>query len=164
MIQTLLKLFVKNKINKTNSFCLFSLQARLGKYCVFNKYLSIYRSWLHLPFSVTAYVFLMLGWGQCKGTLRAVTDYSSTCREAGSWRRQCTKYVVQPVCTLLLLMLLLVHPPSGDKLKVLPHKELKSTWVLKTIKIVHFLSLSCCIFSHCIIFTEAKVLHQLLFV
>lgn len=43
--------------------------------------------------------------------------------------RHCTKYVVQPLCGSLLLVLLLVHHPGSEKSKVITSRELK--WKLK---------------------------------
>lgn len=57
---------------------------------------------------------------------------------------------VYKMCGTICLHAALAHTVVGPSaIKVLPYKELKSTWVLKTIKSVlcsHFLSLSCCIF------------------
>lgn len=39
--------------------------------------------------------------------------------------RHCTKYVVQPVCGLLLLVLLLVCQSAAEKSEVIIYKELK---------------------------------------
>lgn len=60
----------------------------------------------------------------------------SACSELVRWR-QCTKYVLQPVCGPLLPMLLLVHEPAEKESEIMTCKKLKWNRMLKTKKSIN---------------------------